>query len=611
MKRFLMLAAALTLAAPRALAGQGEVTAVSVLPAAGSVNVVIDVRGDVSVTDFTLHRPARLVIDVTGASLRMPGASYDGASRGGIVNVRYSQFKPGVVRVVLELDELRDYRLEYADDAVRVQLGTDQAFVAWSSVAPAALPVLARGGAQSVAVPVEPAPIATVMTARASAANAALQQSQQPLISQRFDSASVAEVANIFSEYSGKSIILGREVTGVVTADIRNQPWDVALKVILDAQGLAAVEDPPGVIRIQSPTVLAARDSLEPLRTVIMPINYARASSMAVSVAGIVSRRGKVVADTATNSLILTDVESRIPDDSAFVAQLDIPTPQVAIQAKLIFVNRTDIENLGVRYDLGTSEQFFNALVARPDPRTAVPVDTDGDGVPDRLQATDNFDPAENIIDLGGNALSALGNAEGAIASPALRLIFSTAIGNFNLTSFVDALQQVELADLQAEPLITTADNAEASILVGERTPVRTIDVGAATGGGFAPPTATTQIVPTGIQLTVRPHVTNNNQVLMRLHAENSSIVSAPADIGFTFQTQEADNELLVADGETAVIGGLTVTQVTVSKTGIPFLVDLPIIGRIFGFTSRDERRRDLLILVTPHIIKDPARTGR
>jgi type IV pilus assembly protein PilQ len=140
---------------------------------------------------------------------------------------------------------------------------------------------------------------------------------------------------------------------------------------------------------------------------------------------------------------------------------------------------------------------------------------------------------------------------------------------------------------------------------------VRTIDVGAATGGGFSPPTATTQIVPTGIRLDVTPHVTNNGQILMRLHAENSSIQAAPADIGFTFQTQEADNELLVADGETAVIGGLTVTQVTVSKTGIPFLVDLPIIGRIFGFTSRDERRRDLLILVTPHIIKDPgARTG-
>jgi type IV pilus assembly protein PilQ len=92
----------------------------------------------------------------------------------------------------------------------------------------------------------------------------------------------------------------------------------------------------------------------------------------------------------------------------------------------------------------------------------------------------------------------------------------------------------------------------------------------------------------------------------MQIHAENSQVAAAPVDIGFTFQTQEADNQILVNDGETAVIGGLTVTQVTVVKTGIPFLVDLPIVGRAFGFTRRQEDRRDLLILVTPHIIDSP-----
>jgi type IV pilus assembly protein PilQ len=93
----------------------------------------------------------------------------------------------------------------------------------------------------------------------------------------------------------------------------------------------------------------------------------------------------------------------------------------------------------------------------------------------------------------------------------------------------------------------------------------------------------------------------------MRIHAENSSIREAPSDIGFTLQTQEADNEILVNDGETMVIAGLTVTQVTVAKSGIPFLVDLPILGRIFGFTSRREQRRDLLILVTPTIVYNQA----
>jgi type IV pilus assembly protein PilQ len=420
-----------------------------------------------------------------------------------------------------------------------------------------------------------------------------------------FENTPIADVLASFAEFSGKSILLGTGVGGNITSTIKNQPWDVAFQKVLEAQNLSAVEDPPGIITVGNPATLAARDSLEPLRTIILPINYARASALAVSAAGALSKRGKIVADTSTNSLILTDAESRVPQDSLFITQLDVETPQVAIQAKLIFVDRTDIENLGVKYDLGTNRQFFNALVARDDPSTAQPVDTNGDGVPDAFQATDQFTPTDNIIDLGGSALSAIANAGAGVPNPALNLIFSTAIGSFNLTSFVEALQEVNLADLQAEPLISTADNTPASVLVGEKTPIRQVDVAAATGGGFTPPRATTQIVETGIKLEVTPHVTNNKQVLMRLHVENSSIRAAPADVGFTFQTQESDNELLVADGETAVIGGLTVTQVTVSKTGIPFRVDLPIIGRIFGFSNRTEIRRDLLILVTPHVIQN------
>jgi len=131
------------------------------------------------------------------------------------------------------------------------------------------------------------------------------------------------------------------------------------------------------------------------------------------------------------------------------------------------------------------------------------------------------------------------------------------------------------------------------------------IDVSAASAGGSNVPRATVSFQQTGINLRVTPHVTANRQVLMEVHAERSSVKPASVDIGFTFQTQQADNQILVNDGETAVIGGLTVTEVTVTKSGIPFLVDLPILGKLFGFTSQTEERRDLLILVTPHIIDD------
>lgn len=590
MKWMLVLAVAGLLAAtPVLAAGPGEVTAVSVVPGAGRAHVLIDVSGDVTIREFTLSNPARIVVDVQGATLTGgTRASYDGVNRGGILDVRYAQYQPGVVRVVVEMESLRDYDVERADGAIRVTLGSDRTFAAWSSLEPRALAAAVSGRTLGSPYAVdEPVPVP--------------QQGQQPRITVTFDSASVADVMAGFAAFSGRSIVLGKDVRGTVTAEVRNQPWDVAFQSILESQGLTAIEEASGIIRVDDRATIAARDTLEPLRTRLVRVNYARASSLVPVMQSVISARGKVVADTGTNTLIITDVESRIIEDSSFVGQLDIPTPQVSIQGKLIFVDRTDIENLGVRYDLGTSQQFFNQLVQRPDPASSQPVDTDGDGVPDQLQSTEFFPEETNIIDLGGNALSAIANADALIQNPALQLVFSTAIGSFNLTSFLEALQQVDLADLQAEPLITTADNTEAEILVGEETPVRQIDPGAQ-GENVQ---AVTNFVPTGINLRVTPHVTNDRKVLLRVHAENSSVLTGLPDVGFTFRRQRADNLILVNDGETAVIGGLTVTEVTVQKTGIPFLVDLPIIGRVFGFTARREQRRDLLILVTPHIIDE------
>jgi len=596
MLSLLLAAVGLGPAAPvgRPAPGPGEVTAVSVMPGPGRAQVVIDVVGTVSVQDFTLRGPDRLVIDLVGASLAAPYVGYDGQNRGGIVNLRYAQFRPDVVRVVLELERLTDYQVDQADGVVTVSLGTDRSFAAWSSGDGRWARDLAR---YATATEAESAPRAT---------QGQLPQSQQPPLTASWDNASVSDVIAGFATFSGKTIIVGKAVTGTVTATVKNQPWDIAFQQILQAQGLAAFEDYPGILRVDDQAAIAKLDSIEPLSTTILRVNYARAFGLVPALDAIKSSRGKIVADTATNSLIITDLASKIPEYSTFLSQLDFRTPQVSIQAKLVFVDRTDLENLGVKYDLGSPTQFFNQLVQRGDPASAQPIDTNGDGVPDAVRPTETFSQDKTLVDLGGNSLSALANADASVPSAALKLIFSTAIGNFNLTSFLEALEQVQLADLQAEPLISTADNTQAYILVGERTPIRVIDVSAVGGAaGANVPRASIREQTTGITLRVTPHVTNNRQILMSIHAENSSLATAPGDIGITFQTQEAENHILVSDGETAVIGGLTVTQVTVSKAGIPFLVDLPILGRIFGFTSRREQRRDLLILVTPHIVDE------
>jgi type IV pilus assembly protein PilQ len=628
MRAILPIAALLVAVAPRALAGttvdgrgarDGEVRGVSVLSAAGKVEIVIDVQGAAVVQDFTLANPARLVIDLQGVRLAAPVTMYDGQNRGGVRNVRYAQFKPGVVRVVIDLDALKDYQVERAAGQVRVRIGSDRtSFAAWSSsrVTPtppvavgsrATAPPVTSGPEQAARVttptPAQPVSIETYLAVhRAEAA-----QSQAARITVQWDNAGIEDVVAGFAAFSGRTIILGKDIKGTVTAEIKNQPWDLAMNAVLESQGLAVKTLPGGILNVVSQIELARADSTVPITTRLVRVNYAKATSLVPSVASILSKRGNAVADSTSNSLVITEVTSRIDEVVEFVKGLDQRTPQVSIQAKIIFVDRQDVEQLGIKYDLGSTTQFFNKLVQRPDPRTAKPVDTDLDGVPDALVPTGNFPSNENIVSLGGNSLSALGNASQEVVNPALDLIFSTAIGNFDLTAFLQALQSVELADIQAEPTITTLDNRQAEILVGDRVPIRVIDVSAVTAGGTGTnvPRATVQFQQTGINLRVTPHVTGTRQILMEVHAERSNVRPASVDIGFTFQTQQADNQILVNDGETAVVGGLTVTEVTVTKSGIPFLVDLPILGKLFGFTNQTENRRDLLILITPHIIDD------
>jgi type IV pilus assembly protein PilQ len=662
------------------------VHSVSVVPSSGKTEVVIGVNAAVEVQDFALDAPARVVVDLKGATLAMSHRRYDRIARGGITNIRYSQFRPNVVRVVIEMDAKHPYDVKRSDGEVRIAVtgGKTADYTSWSSgrktryVAAPSAPArtvatrtvatqtvaqaadVARKPAYTAPTPVQttpkvvsqvestashveaeeytaptdltPAPaIATSRHDKPVSLFSPAQQSQQPPITVTFQDTDIRDVIASFAAFSGRTIVVGKDVTGTVTAEIRNQPWDVALRAILSGQGLAASEDAiSGIITVDSYANILNRQASEPLQTQLISINYARAHMLVPTIQQLLQKdcptipssgnvvsqarpqcvaRGLVAADSTTNTLIITETASRLADVLQYVRNLDVRTPQVGIKAKIIFVNRTNIEDIGLSYDLGTgTDQFFSQLIKRPDPATLRPIDTNGDGVPDALGGGTPFS-GDRIL-LGGNALSAIANANARVINPALSVVFSTALGKFQLTSFLDALQEVRLADLQAEPSIVTLDNRQASIQVGQEIPIRVLDANTANIAGAAPgaqPRATVQMKQVGIILTVTPHITNNRQILLLLHAENSDAQLAASDVGFIFGKQSGDTQLLVGDGETAVIGGLTVTQTTQSKSGIPLLVDLPIIGRLFGQTRTSDEKRDLLILVTPHIIDDGA----
>ena len=577
----------------RSHAPSGDVLGVSVVSAPGRAEVVVDVRGQVGVTDFVLQNPARLVLDLTGARLVGPALAYDGVNRAGIRDVRYSQFRSDVVRVVIELDEARDYRVAQESSAVRVAFETAQSFAAWprGAAAPSG-PAAAPAAALPAAIP----PAAALAPSRAEerVSAQAPQAVQQRRISVTWDAAPMSWVIAQFAEFSGRSIVQGTGVEGTVSAEIKNQPWDVAFYAILNAHRLAATELHGGILRVESRTNIAVADSVsEPTVARSVRINYSRASNLVPAVTPILSRRGTVVADSVTNSLIVREVESRMDSVIAFIRrELDQRTMQVAISAKIIFVNRTDLEALGLRYDLGTNSTYFSGLIPR---------DTSGARTPPTTTASAQ---SPQVI-LGGNALAAIGNAGGSLTKSSLDIIFSTVFGRYALSAFLQAAQTASLADVQAEPQLTVVDNQNASIFVGQRTPVRMQEQGAAAGGGAGRVTVSFQ--ETGIKLTVTPHIVRGTrEILMELRAERSSIEQAPtADVGGIFNQQVGETRIIVRDGETAVIGGLTVTEVSVARSGIPFLMDLPVVGRLFGTRSTEEKRQDLLILVTPRIVDD------
>ncbi len=160
------------------------------------------------------------------------------------------------------------------------------------------------------------------------------------------------------------------------------------------------------------------------------------------------------------------------------------------------------------------------------------------------------------------------------------------------------------LSDIQAKPTVTVMNHRMAEIQVGQRTPIRVIEAQAGGGGGGNCPTATVDYQDTGVILRVTPHITGD-QILLDLVAERSDAIPASSDVGFVFSRQNATTQVLVNDGETTVIGGLTIVEKSQVRTGVPLLMDLPVIGALFRNTREQENKRDLLIMVTPHIVRN------
>ncbi|HEY8793950.1 MAG TPA: AMIN domain-containing protein, partial [Gemmatimonadaceae bacterium] len=321
----------------------GEVKSLAVVSASGRAEVVIAVDGSVSIQDFSLADPSRVVLDLKGARLISPTRLYDHVPRGGVTNLRVAQYRENTVRVVIDLDAEHKYAVTRDANEVHVAIDAPAgvAFTAWRA-APQITSAVAAGDAAPDVAPdaaiVHPtfrkASVAAVSQAKFAASAA------QPRITVTYQDADIRDVIAAFAVFSGRTIVVGKGVMGNVSAEVRDQPWDVALRAILQAQGLAAKEDQDGIIAVDSYENIAKQQASEPLTTQIISVNYARASTLVSTVKSLLSKecatatapgspqicsmRGDVSADSATNRLLVTDVASRLQEISNYVKDLDV-----------------------------------------------------------------------------------------------------------------------------------------------------------------------------------------------------------------------------------------------------------------------------------------------
>src|SRR5688572_3823842 len=289
----------------------GAVTALSVVPGDGRADVVIALSGPVKVADFTIEGPDRIVLDLTGARLN-PMRAYDKKARGGIRNIRVSQSSPTMVRIVLDLDAKRTYAVSQTDSEIRVAVNGGGQFASWSTsddktvLAEAAAPAAPKPqpeapkpdpasnvatGSLVQSAPVVPPPAAapaplsveevivprTPVRPPQGTPAFGSQQSQSRRITITWEDAPIADVLATFAEVGGRTIVRGKAVAGTVSAEIKDQPWDIAMKAILDAHGLAATEENSGIIVVDSYENILLRQSSEPLRIEMVSVNYASA----------------------------------------------------------------------------------------------------------------------------------------------------------------------------------------------------------------------------------------------------------------------------------------------------------------------------------------------
>lgn len=376
-----------------------------------------------------------------------------------------------------------------------------------------------------------------------------------------FQDASLKNIFRIISDVSGFNVVLSPDVSGNVNIRLVDVGWNVALELILDNYGLAR-RCHNNIIRIAPKASLVEAKKAEPLVTEMIRVSYADIEEMVKNLEKIKSQdRGQISSDVRTNTLILTDIEEKIEEMESVIRTLDIKTPQVMIESRIIEIARTFTQDLGLQWTLNNN------------------IDVSNPGFPTTL--TSDF-----LVDLASN-----------VASPAGLYTLTMRDADHQLQVILAAAESEGKSRTIANPKVATLDNKEAKILSGRQIPYQTFS--ANTGPQI-------QFVDAEINLTVKPHITAEEDIYMKITAtQNQADFSQQVNGVPTIITKKANSEVLVNNGATVVLGGLFQQERTESRNRVPYLHQIPILGYLFKNRSQDDNISELLIFVTPTIVRE------
>ncbi len=414
-------------------------------------------------------------------------------------------------------------------------------------------------------------------------------------LSLNFQNIEVRAVLQLIADFTEMNLVTSDTVAGSVTLRLQNVPWDQALDIILKTKGLG-VRKTGNLLFIAPSQEIADREKsdlealqqikeLEPLYSEMIQINYAKANEIAAMLKGeknsLLSARGNVTIDERTNTLLIQDTASSLEEIHRLISKLDIPVRQVLIEARLVIANNSYNKDIGARFGVsrdtlgadttGSGSQFSGTL-----------------GATDELINNDTL-TAPGRLNVNLPATPETGSAA-AFAMSFVKLPFGT-----NVDLELSAMVAEGQGEVVSSPRLITANQKEAFIEQGVE-----IAYQESTEGGAA----STSFKKAVLSLRVTPQITPDDRVIMDLQINKDSVGDIFAGVP-SINTREINTQVLVENGETVVLGGVYEEATNDGTSKVPFLGDLPLIGALFRSTTKRDSKEELLVFITPKIIKE------